>query len=96
MDKAVSDRTEEYESSIVPELPVEAQRVAEEVKALDLPFNMAVETASKTPDISWIHEDTYCKYPISVRSSDRRDRLIGNMITEHPTNESLYQNFSGK
>lgn len=71
--------------------------IADEVEASGAPFNKAEETAKKTPDISWFYKPGYRKYEVAPRSSDRKDRLIGNMIQEHGDNlTSLYQGYSGK
>ena len=60
------------------------------------PFKPAEETASSTPDISWFDEPGYRKYDVVSRPTDRVNRLVGNMISEHKEMSSLYQNYSGK
>lgn len=74
-------------------LPIaeEHPRVAElkqEVIDNDLPFKQEAEL----PPLK-----NYRKYELAPRPTDRRDRLIGNMVEEHKDNPlALYQNFSGK
>ena len=60
------------------------------------PFKQAEETASSTPDISWFDEPGYRKYDVVSRPTDRVNRLVGNMVSEHKEMSALYQNYSGK
>lgn len=78
--------TQPQESLPVDEQAVKAQRIADEVKENELPFSKEAELPP-----------TYRKYEIAPRPTERKDRLIGNLVEEHGQNlTALYQNFSGK
>lgn len=84
----MDDDTDKSESTLAEkDLEVEIHpRVAEiqqEVIDNDLPFSQAEEPASTTPDISWFYEPGYRKYAIAPRPTERKDRLVGNMVSEH-------------
>lgn len=77
-------------------IPSPEQRVADDVVKHNLPFSSAEEPASSTP-LDWFNKPGYKKYEVTPRSSDRKDRLLWNMVAEHGEDlTSLYQGFSGK
>lgn len=78
------------------ELALEVDKVMKNINLNCLSFNLAEETASSTPDISWFKEPGYRKYDVVSRPTDRVNRLVGNMVSEHPSMNELYGVYSGK